>query len=59
MGVGRPQDILAGIAAGIDLFDCVLPTRNGRNAQAFTAGGRGAAAQRPPQARFGPAGVRL
>ena len=39
MGVGRPQDILAGIAAGIDLFDCVLPTRNGRNAQAFTAGG--------------------
>jgi queuine tRNA-ribosyltransferase len=39
MGVGRPQDILAGIAAGIDLFDCVLPTRNGRNAQAFTATG--------------------
>jgi queuine tRNA-ribosyltransferase len=39
MGVGRPQDVLAGVAAGIDLFDCVLPTRNGRNAQAFTAGG--------------------
>jgi len=39
MGVGRPQDLLAGIAAGIDLFDCVLPTRNGRNAQAFTAAG--------------------
>lgn len=39
MGVGRPQDILAGIAAGIDLFDCVLPTRNGRNASAFTADG--------------------
>ncbi len=39
MGVGRPPDILAGIAAGIDLFDCVLPTRNGRNAQAFTAAG--------------------
>jgi queuine tRNA-ribosyltransferase len=39
MGVGRPQDVLAGIAAGIDLFDCVLPTRNGRNAQAFTAAG--------------------
>jgi queuine tRNA-ribosyltransferase len=39
MGVGRPQDILAGIAAGIDLFDCVLPTRNGRNASAFTASG--------------------
>jgi queuine tRNA-ribosyltransferase len=40
MGVGRPQDILAGIAAGIDLFDCVLPTRNGRNASAFTADGQ-------------------
>jgi queuine tRNA-ribosyltransferase len=39
MGVGRPQDVLAGIAAGIDLFDCVLPTRNGRNASAFTAEG--------------------
>jgi queuine tRNA-ribosyltransferase len=36
MGVGRPQDILAGVRAGIDLFDCVLPTRNGRNASAFT-----------------------
>src|SRR5205085_6155364 len=36
MGVGRPQDLLAGVAAGIDLFDCVLPTRNGRNAFAFT-----------------------
>jgi queuine tRNA-ribosyltransferase len=39
MGVGRPQDILEAIAAGIDLFDCVLPTRNGRNASAFTADG--------------------
>ena len=39
MGVGRPQDLLAGIAAGIDMFDCVLPTRNGRNAQAFTSQG--------------------
>jgi queuine tRNA-ribosyltransferase len=39
MGVGRPEDLLAGIAAGIDLFDCVMPTRNGRNALAFTAGG--------------------
>jgi queuine tRNA-ribosyltransferase len=32
MGVGRPQDILDAVATGIDLFDCVLPTRNGRNA---------------------------
>jgi queuine tRNA-ribosyltransferase len=36
MGVGRPEDILTGIASGIDMFDCVLPTRNGRNASAFT-----------------------
>jgi queuine tRNA-ribosyltransferase len=39
MGVGRPEDILAGVAAGIDLFDCVLPTRNARNASAFTEEG--------------------
>ncbi|MCI0703913.1 MAG: tRNA guanosine(34) transglycosylase Tgt, partial [Planctomycetia bacterium] len=39
MGVGRPQDLLAGIAAGIDMFDCVMPTRNGRNALAFTSDG--------------------
>jgi queuine tRNA-ribosyltransferase len=39
MGVGRPQDILEAIGRGIDLFDCVLPTRNGRNAMAFTDGG--------------------
>lgn len=39
MGVGRPQDLLMGIAAGIDLFDCVMPTRNGRNALAFTDDG--------------------
>jgi queuine tRNA-ribosyltransferase len=36
MGVGRPEDLLAGVAAGIDMFDCVMPTRNGRNALAFT-----------------------
>ena len=39
MGVGRPEDLLAGVAAGIDLFDCVMPTRNGRNALAFTDDG--------------------
>lgn len=39
MGVGRPQDILAAVASGIDLFDCVLPTRNGRNATCLTADG--------------------
>ncbi|MCS6857387.1 MAG: tRNA guanosine(34) transglycosylase Tgt [Sandaracinaceae bacterium] len=40
MGVGTPIDILQAIAAGIDMFDCVLPTRNGRNGQAFTWHGR-------------------
>jgi queuine tRNA-ribosyltransferase len=39
MGVGRPQDIIESIARGIDLFDCVMPTRNGRNALVFTDGG--------------------
>src|SRR5262245_13926644 len=36
MGVGRPIDLLEAIGRGVDLFDCVLPTRNGRNALAFT-----------------------
>jgi queuine tRNA-ribosyltransferase len=36
MGVGRPRDLVEGIRRGIDLFDCVMPTRNGRNALAFT-----------------------
>ena len=40
MGVGEPRDIVEAVLAGIDLFDCVLPTRNGRNAQAFTFSGR-------------------
>jgi queuine tRNA-ribosyltransferase len=39
MGVGRPIDLLNAVAAGIDLFDCVMPTRNARNASAFTADG--------------------
>ncbi len=36
MGLGRPDDLLEAVSAGIDLFDCVVPTRNGRNAMAFT-----------------------
>jgi len=40
MGVGRPEDLFAGIERGIDLFDCVMPTRNGRNALAFTDRGK-------------------
>ncbi|MDR1291725.1 MAG: tRNA guanosine(34) transglycosylase Tgt [Planctomycetaceae bacterium] len=39
MGVGTPVDILNGILRGVDLFDCVIPTRNGRNALAFTNNG--------------------
>ncbi|MSQ94314.1 MAG: tRNA guanosine(34) transglycosylase Tgt [Gemmataceae bacterium] len=40
MGVGKPLDLLLGIARGIDMFDCVMPTRNGRNATAFTQSGQ-------------------
>jgi queuine tRNA-ribosyltransferase len=40
MGVGTPEDILEGVARGVDMFDCVLPTRNGRNGQLFTSAGR-------------------
>ena len=36
MGVGTPEDLVAGVAAGIDMFDCVLPTRNARNGWLFT-----------------------
>ncbi len=40
MGVGKPIDLLRAVAAGIDMFDCVLPTRNARNGQALTWQGR-------------------
>jgi queuine tRNA-ribosyltransferase len=40
MGVGTPRDLVIGIAAGIDMFDCVLPTRNARNGQALTRDGK-------------------
>jgi queuine tRNA-ribosyltransferase len=40
MGVGTPEDLLAGIAAGVDMFDCVLPTRTARNGLLFTGRGR-------------------
>lgn len=39
MGVGTPPDVLEAISSGIDMFDCVVPTRNGRNGQAFTSKG--------------------
>ncbi len=39
MGVGRPENILESIERGVDMFDCVMPTRNGRNANLFTSAG--------------------
>jgi queuine tRNA-ribosyltransferase len=55
MGVGTPEDLLAGVAAGVDLFDCVLPTRTARNGLLFTSEGklvirnaRNADDERPP-----------
>jgi queuine tRNA-ribosyltransferase len=44
MGVGTPEDLLEAVARGVDMFDCVLPTRNGRHGMAFT--------------RFGPINLR-
>ena len=40
MGVGTPEDLLDGIARGVDMFDCVMPTRNARNGQMFSWGGK-------------------
>jgi queuine tRNA-ribosyltransferase len=40
MGTGTPQDLVESVARGIDMFDCVLPTRNARNGQLFTSEGR-------------------
>jgi queuine tRNA-ribosyltransferase len=40
MGVGTPEDLIEAVARGVDMFDCVLPTRNGRNGQAFTSAGK-------------------
>lgn len=64
MGVGTPDDLLEGVARGIDMFDCVMPTRNGRHGLAFTRFGpinlrnaRHAADPRPldPESPYGPA----
>lgn len=40
MGIGQPEDMWDGVERGVDMFDCVLPTRNGRNGQGFTSMGR-------------------
>ncbi|MGQ9687444.1 MAG: tRNA guanosine(34) transglycosylase Tgt [Desulfobaccales bacterium] len=53
MGLGTPEDLVEGVARGVDMFDCVLPTRNARNGMAFTDQGRvvikNAAYARDPQ----------
>jgi queuine tRNA-ribosyltransferase len=40
MGAGTPEDLVESVARGIDMFDCVMPTRNARNGQLFTSEGR-------------------
>jgi queuine tRNA-ribosyltransferase len=40
LGIGEPEDMFIGVAAGIDTFDCVVPTRNGRNGGIFTSKGK-------------------
>jgi queuine tRNA-ribosyltransferase len=40
MGVGTPEDLLEAVSHGVDMFDCVMPTRNGRTGSAFTTNGK-------------------
>ena len=54
MGVGTPVDMLDAISCGIDMFDCVVPTRNGRNGQAFTPHGEVRLRNAPFKGDFGP-----
>jgi predicted RNA-binding protein len=51
MGVGTPEDIIVGVQNGVDLFDCVLPTRNARNGMLFTQTGRRVIKIRSPNLR--------
>jgi len=54
MGVGTPEDIWEAVERGIDMFDCVLPTRNGRNGQALTSTGKVNVKNAEYKADFGP-----
>jgi len=54
MGVGTPEDLWAAVSMGIDQFDCVLPTRNGRNGQLFTSQGKLNIKNAPYKTDFGP-----
>lgn len=54
MGVGAPDDMLEGIERGVDMFDCVMPTRNARNGSLFTSSGRVNIKNQCHKADFGP-----
>lgn len=54
MGIGQPEDMWEGVERGVDMFDCVLPTRNGRNGQAFTSCGRVNVTNAVHKENFGP-----
>lgn len=54
LGIGEPEDIFIGVAAGIDTFDCVLPTRNGRNATVYTYAGKTSLERMEYTEDFGP-----
>ena len=54
MGVGPPEDLLDAVERGVDLFDCVMPTRNARNGTLFTSGGRANIKNQCHQDDFGP-----
>lgn len=54
MGVGLPEDIIEGVVSGIDMFDCVIPTRYGRNGSAFTSQGKLVIRNSPYIKDFGP-----
>jgi len=54
MGVGKPEDIVEAVRRGIDMFDCVMPTRNARNGHLFTATGVVRLRNSPNKREFGP-----
>ncbi|MFR0765265.1 MAG: tRNA-guanine transglycosylase [Alistipes communis] len=54
MGVGTPANLLEGIERGVDMFDCVMPTRNGRNGHAVHYGGHRQYPQREVEGRLSP-----
>jgi queuine tRNA-ribosyltransferase len=54
MGIGKPEDIVESIALGVDLFDCVIPTRNGRNGTVYTRAGKLVVKNKPFERDFQP-----